>query len=91
MRSKLGRGRESYGSDESGEEERVERLMKAKGGEPAEREGRCGLWLGCNNCVCVWCILKFQWLRKRRDVLLVMMTRKKRTELIMSRPRPHHI
>ena len=53
MRSKLGRGRESYGSDESGEEERVERLMKAKGGELAEREGRCGLWLGCNNCVCV--------------------------------------
>eukprot|EP00731_Ephydatia_muelleri_P009475 Em0005g61a len=38
VRSKLGRGRESYGSDESGEEERVERLMKAKGGEPAERE-----------------------------------------------------
>lgn len=38
VRSKLARGRETYASDESGEDERAERLMKAKGDEGAERD-----------------------------------------------------
>lgn len=38
VRSKLVHGRDSYASDESGEEEREERLMKAKGDEVTERD-----------------------------------------------------